>query len=105
MMQWDRDADVSSYAYEPDVIDLGDGRHAIPDFQVTYADGRRVYVEIKPSAIQALPSVAERLARVKDQIERRGDSYIVFGNREIDAFKAALGEEFNDAIERYKGGS
>lgn len=105
MMWWDRASDVAVYAYEPDVIELDDGRRAIPDFLVTYVSGHKTYVEVKPTAIQALPEVAERLVMVKAKVEASGLAYATMGNGEIDVIKASLGKELTDAIERYQGGS
>ena len=105
MMCWDAADDVASYEYEPTVIELDDGTHAVPDFLVVYVTGHRAYVEIKPTALQKIPHVAKRLERVKRCVEKSsGVNYVLFGNIEIDACKSMLGKEFDDAVERYKGG-
>lgn len=105
MMWWDRQRNVVSYAYEPRVFELADGRRAIPDFFVAFSDGTTTYVEIKPTAIQKLPVVAQRLAMTSACVAQEGHSYVTMGNQEIDSFKRELGKEFQDAVERHQGGS
>lgn len=104
MMWWDQNKNVASYEYEPSVITLDDGCRAIPDFFVTYVDGTKECVEIKPTAIQRLPVVAERLLRIRSAVEARGASYVTMGNEEIAEIKRDLGKEFVDVINSYKSG-
>jgi len=104
MMFWDIDVNITSYSYEPEIIEIDDFRRAIPDFLVDYVDGRQEMIEIKPTAIQELPNVKERLNKVKEKIEQRNITYKLLGNKEISQIIKSLGKEFDDAIKRYKSG-
>jgi len=103
MMHWDRSNDVLSYEYEPNVIVLSDGRRTIPDFLVRYVDGQEVIVEIKPTAIQALPEVSKKLDLTKQALAAAGAKYVVLGNVEIDAMKREIGEDFDTAVKHHQG--
>lgn len=102
MMWWDKSDEILSYSYEPDVICLDDGRRAIPDFFVNFINGDSLYYEIKPSAMQEVPLVAERLEKTKIKIESLGKKYVMIGDKEISLFKKELGESFKIEVERHK---
>lgn len=104
MMSWDEDSTVVSYEYEPEFMELPDGRHAVPDFFLKYRDGTSTYIEIKPTAIQQIQSVAEKLDAVRLVLAQRGYSYTLLGNNDINHMIVGLGDEFKNAVECYKRG-
>lgn len=105
MMFWDVDDSVVSYAYEPEIILLPSQRRSIPDFRVTFNDSSVTMFEIKPTAIQQITVVKEKLDHTRDVLAARGESYVLLGNVEIKAMIAHLGKEFEIAVQRYKNRS
>ncbi len=105
MMWWDRYAQVKHYEYEPRVVELVDGRRALPDFRVTYVNGTAEYFEVKPTSIQSLVSVKEKLDLVRRALELEGQQYTLLGDVEIKFMMKEVGSEFNDAIKCYQSGS
>jgi len=104
MMWWDDCEEVVSYQYEPEIVRLKDGRRAIPDFKVEYVNGAVKIFEIKPTQIQQLESVKEKLNLVKEALNSFGISYELLGDKEIKLMIKDLGENFKNEIERYKSG-
>lgn len=104
MMVFDTDSDIISYDYEPEKILLSDGRSAIPDFVVKTKSGEIIYYEVKPSALQSLPNIFEKLTLTKNAIVSKGKKYILLGDNEIEKFKEKLGVEFDAAIKANQGG-
>lgn len=102
MMWWDNCTAVDSYDYEPQVVELPDGRRAIPDFRVKYSDGTTKMFEIKPTKIQNLKSVKEKLDIVKQTLQNSGVNYELLGDVEIKSMIRELGEIFQNEIERHK---
>jgi len=104
MMWWDSCEEVLSYQYEPEIFRLKDGRRAIPDFKVEYVNGIVKIFEIKPTQIQQLESVKEKLNLVKEALNSFGISYELLGDKEIKLMIKDLGENFKNEIERHKSG-
>lgn len=105
MMYWDLQKTIVSYEYEPEVVQLPNGRRTVPDFVVKYDDGRSVVIEIKPTAIQELSKVTEKLRLTEQVLAHRGLAYVVIGNHDITSMKREIGEkEFVAAIQRHQGG-
>lgn len=102
MMWWDRCESVFSYDYEPQIVELKDGRRSIPDFRVTYTDGTTKIFEIKPSSIQNLESVSEKLKLTKDSLHKSGMNYELLGDFEIKLMIKELGEDFKNEVQRHK---
>ena len=102
MMWWDNCTNVDSYDYEPQVVELPDGRRAIPDFRVKYSDGTIKIFEIKPTKIQNLKSVKEKLDIVKQTPQNSGLKYELLGDIEIKSMITELGEAFQNEIKRHK---
>lgn len=102
MMWWDYCDDISSYDYEPQVVELPDGRRAIPDFRTNYTNGDTKIVEIKPTQIQKLKSVKEKLSLVKETLNNSGVEYELLGDREIKLMIKNLGEIFENEVKRHK---
>lgn len=102
MMWWDDNPDIISYEYEPDIIKLDENRRAIPDFKVTPKFGKQYFIEIKPTAIQELESVKEKLQLVKQKLNSMGYEYVLFGDVEIEKCKTDLGGKLQDEINSYK---
>lgn len=104
VMTWEIDQAVQRIEYEPEVIVLNDGRRAIPDFVVYYVDGSKKMFEIKPTMIQHLPSVKEKLDQVRQIVESRGIDYVLVGDDIVHAAIDVLGKAFQDEINRIKSG-
>ena len=104
MMWWDNCEEVVSYHYEPQVITLKDGRRAIPDFRVEYSNGIIKIFEIKPTQIQQLESVKEKLNLIKETMSSSGISYELLGDKEIKLMIKDLGEDFKNEVKRHKSG-
>jgi len=102
MMMWETDDNVVSYEYEPRVVVLPDHRRAIPDFYVTYKNSESEFIEIKPTMIQQLPVVKEKLEQIRIQLNNEGVRYTLIGNDEIKRYTNLLGDDFLNAVERYK---
>lgn len=101
MMQLDADANVINYVYEPDVILLKDGRRAIPDFFVTDVE-KSYYIEVKPTSIQKLESVKEKLLLVEEALNDLGFNYVLYGDSEIKEIKLKLGLEYENEDKNYQ---
>lgn len=101
MMWWDTQDAIKSYEYEPLILQLSDGRAAIPDFRVIYVDGITKFFEIKPTAIQQLESVKTKLNMIRDELCIKGFEYVLLGNAEIRTMIVEVGDKFNDALKRY----
>lgn len=104
MMWWDLDSTVLHYAYEPEIIELADGRRAIPDFWVNYVNNHSEFIEIKPTLIQRLPAVSEKLRLVYEALESKGITYRLMGDDQIKPMIIKLGKAYIDAIDGYKSG-
>lgn len=104
MMAWDRDDKIISYEYEPAIFKIDDGHRAVPDFLVTFADGAKRFVEVKPTAMQVLPDVAQRLDLAKIAVERTGVQYVIIGTAEMDEFRKLLGASLDAEISKHKRG-
>lgn len=104
MMAWDNDDTIASYEYEPAIFKIGNGRRAIPDFLVTYANRTTKFVEVKPSTVQALPEVAQKLDLVKIAVERTGIPYVIVGTAEMNEFRKLLGASLDAEISKRKRG-
>lgn len=102
MMWWDRNSNIRMYEYESRIIHLPDGRRAIPDFVLEYIDGTIEYVEIKPTPIQNLDIVKQKLDMIKEQLQREGAKYVLLGDDEIKLMIRDLGSAYDDAIKLYK---
>lgn len=102
MMIWEQQDDVVKYEYEPCIIKLSDGRRSVPDFRVQYSTGVREFVEIKPTQIQMLQSVKEKLDLTRDAIEQSGERYVLFGDDIVKAAIKTLGARFDIEVKRYK---
>jgi len=101
MMFWDDQIDVESYKYEPFIFNIGNNRRTIPDFLITYTDGRKEIVEIKPTAISKLSTISEKLDLTKKAVEKTGISYRLIGNEIINEMKQCLGEAITNEIIKY----
>lgn len=104
MLHWDNDSDVVSYEYEPIAFKIGPGKRAIPDFLVTFRDGRRQFFEIKPKKVQAEPAIAARLALTKSAVESMGVPYATICEDEIVKCKRQLGDSLDAEISKHKRG-
>ena len=104
MMWWDLQSFIDTYEYEPEIIILSDGRRAIPDFLLHHHDGSNEFVEIKPTQIQQLPSVHEKLCLVREALKSKGYTYRLMGDDVIKPMIAILGEAYVNAINGYKSG-
>lgn len=102
MMWWDKHDDIISYDYEPQVLELPDGRRAIPDFRINYSNGDTKIVEIKPTQIQNLKSVKEKLSVIKETLNKIGVEYELLGDHEIKSMIKNLGEIFKNEVKRHK---
>lgn len=102
MMLWEQQENIIRYEYEPCIIKLSDGRRSVPDFRVTYNSGMSEFVEVKPTQIQQLQSVKEKLDLTKDAIEQSGERYVLFGDSVVKAAIKTLGEKFDIEVERHK---
>lgn len=102
MMLWEQRDDVVKYEYEPCIIKLSDGRRSVPDFRVQYSTGVREFVEIKPTQIQMLQSVKEKLDLTRIAIEQSGERYVLFGDDIVKAAIKTLGARFDIEVKRYK---
>jgi hypothetical protein len=101
MMSFDENDKICWYEYEPDIIKLKNHRHAIPDFFVV-TDECRFYLEIKPTQIQMMKTVTEKLSLVKEAIAELGYEYQVWGDDEIKLLVTELGEKYSNAINNYQ---
>jgi len=102
MMWWDKCENIRSYQYEPQIFNLSDGRRSIPDFKIEYVDGTTMFLEIKPSSIQLLTSVKEKLSLTRESVNSFGFSYELLGDQEIKLMIKELGEEFKNEVQRHK---
>ena len=102
MMWWDKRDDIISYDYEPQVLELPDGRRAIPDFRINNSNGDTKIVEIKPTQIQNLKSVKEKLNVIKETLNKVGVEYELLGDHEIKLMIKNLGEVFKNEVKRHK---
>ena|SRR3990167_1716735 len=102
MMYWDLDTSVKSYEYEPSIVELSDGRRAVPDFLLCWVDDRKEFIEIKPTQIQRLPSVSEKLRLVSEAIESQGFTYRLLGDDVIKPMIVRLGKAYVDEVDNYK---
>lgn len=104
MMVWDRDDTIASYEYEPTIFKIKDGRRAIPDFLVMFADGTTKFIEVKPTEMQALPDVATKLDLVRSAVERTGAQYAIIGTAEMNEFRKILGDSLDAEVSKHKRG-
>jgi len=105
MMWFDVNDDIKTYEYEPLILKLSNGTRAIPDFCVTYNDDSQKFIEVKPTAIQQMKHVSEKLELIKFAINELGVDYILFGNDMLDKIKSELGDKFINVLESYKNRS
>jgi hypothetical protein len=104
MMAWDRDPTIVSYAYEPAWFKIEEGRRTLPDFLVTYADGTTCFFEIKPSHIQSMPHVKQKLDLTRVAVEITGVPYRMIGDEEIIMMQQQLGDALVAEISKHKRG-
>ena len=104
MMFWDDQIDVESYTYEPYVLKIGENRRTVPDFLVTYSDGRREIVEVKPTQVSNIPTVSEKLDLTRKLVEEAGLTYRLIGNEVINEMKKHIGERLTNEIIKYSCG-
>lgn len=102
MMWFDVNDNIKTYEYEPLILKLSNGTRAIPDFYVTYNDNSQNFIEVKPTAIQQMKHVFEKLELVKIVVKELGVDYVLFGNEMLDKIKFDLGDKFINAIKSYK---
>lgn len=102
MMMWDTDSNVVKYEYEPFVIVVDDSSRAIPDFLVTFRSGEKHVVEIKPTVVQEIPIIHDRLVKIKEAVNKMGYQYVLFGNEWYEECSRMLGSRLSDAIEFHK---
>ena len=79
------DPNVVSYQFEPRQV-LPDGKWVLPDFFVTYTDGREVLVEVKAQWVFGLPpshQVHQRLKVSQDIAARKGWGFEVWTEKEL----------------------
>lgn len=106
MMYWDACDDVLMYTYEPTVLVLADGRHALPNFYIVFRDEKLSgFYEIKPTPIQELDEVKTKLDLVRSALAEKNFQYFLLGNKEIDKMKKELGDAFTNAVHEYKNRS
>jgi hypothetical protein len=101
MMWWDCQDEVLSYEYEPIVVTLVDQRRAIPDFLVKYRTCGEL-IEIKPTSIQILPTVRDKLVMVNEAVTSLGYVYRLLGDDTIHQMIEELGDKYTNAVNVYK---
>lgn len=103
MMIWDTDPNILQYEYEPIVFELPNGSRTIPDFLVTRVDKTKFFVEIKPTSIQRIQEVNEKLNLTKRCVEQNtGYEYVLYGDEIINDFKKQLGDRLKDELSKYQ---
>jgi len=90
MMTLESDVNVEFFWYEPDVYILPDGRKSIPDFLVQTKSGDKIVYEVKPTAIQQMPNVAQKLSMIEQVVLQSGKEYRLIGDIEVNEMKEAL---------------
>lgn len=88
MMKLDVDPAVESYEYEPfRIVYLANAKGKLsnyyPDFLVTYVDGRKVLIEIKPSTMLQKKKNVKKLAAAEQWCAEHGASLEVLTEREL----------------------
>jgi hypothetical protein len=79
---------VSKYREQPAALHYPDGgktRRYTPDFEVGLADGRLVWVEVKPRCSLEQPEVRHRLAMVQAHMRRSERPFLVLADDELRA--------------------
>lgn len=80
------DGSVQGFVFEPRLT-LPDGKHILPDFLVTWADGSKTLVEVKPAVFAFGPSAPEttmqRLRVAQSEAERNGWKFEVWTEKEL----------------------
>lgn len=69
---------------------LPDGRKSIPDFLVQTKSGDKIVYEVKPTAIQQMPNVAQKLSMIEQVVRQSGKEYRLIGDIEVNEMKKAL---------------
>lgn len=83
MIMLDEDRTVESYEVEPTLV-VGN-RRILPDFLVTYSDGRRVLVEVKASWVLNLPSehrTRQRLTLAQEEANHHGWGFEIWTEKD-----------------------
>lgn len=104
MLYWEQQGDITSYSYEPLVVQIDETRRTVPDFLVEYSDGTKEVCEIKPTAIQNIPQNRDKLLLTKCALKDLGYTYRLIGDDDIRQMKDSVGKKFYDIVEVYKGG-
>jgi hypothetical protein len=79
----DGNADVASYRYEPYAVEYlsnvrtGKIRKYYPDFEVTWSDGRRTLVEVKPKKKMKLARNVKKFASASAFCAREGLTFLI----------------------------
>lgn len=81
--QMEADSEVAHVERVKDRIPYGEGRHYVPDFIVTYADGRKVAEEVKPEYQRENEVVRAKEKAARDYYSKKGIEYRLVTERDI----------------------
>jgi transposase len=102
--QLESDSSVASFKRAIDRIPYGDGRHYVPDIEVTYTDGGVAVEEIKPEFRMMDDNVIQKSKAAQEYYLKHGIEYRVVNERDIgiDNFDKIEPSLYKDSIEDRK---
>lgn len=74
---------VASYREQPTTITYPDGgrvRRYTPDFEVTLASGKSIWIEVKPSDLLCREDIQHKLNCVSEQMERTQQTFVILSD-------------------------